>query len=96
MLPKDDLARKIDTTNFEYILPEGSYALKKSNGAAKAANGNKDSKTKLDEYREGLRDYQNAQLSKLGKTVNPLRSRLIRFLHIKACSNEIRVFFFQF
>lgn len=66
MLPKDEVARKIDTTSFEYVLPEGSYALnKKNNGSPKP--GVKDAKAKLDEYREGLRDFQNAQIPKLGK-----------------------------
>lgn len=68
MIPKDEAARKIDSANFKYILPEGSYALnnKKSNGASKVAN-TKDSKSKMDEYRDGLRDYQNGQILKLGK-----------------------------
>lgn len=68
MIPKDEAARKIDSINFEYILPEGSYSLnnKKNNGAAKAAT-TKDTKSKLDEYRDGLRDYQNGQILKLGK-----------------------------
>lgn len=66
MLPKDEQARKIDMSTFEYVLPEGSYAPnKKGNGTPKTAV--KDAKAKLDEYRESLRDFQNAQIAKLGK-----------------------------
>lgn len=58
------MARKIDSIPFDYILPDGP-APKKSNGAAKT-NG-KETKSKLDEYKEGLRDFQNGQITKLGK-----------------------------
>lgn len=93
MLPKDDVARKIDTINFEYILPEGSYTMKKTNGASKA-NGNKESKSKLDEYREGLRDYQNAQISKLGKLSIWFGAETSPPLFLAATySNEIRYLF---
>lgn len=61
---KDEMARKIDSIPFDYILPDGP-APKKSNGAAKT-NG-KETKSKLDEYKEGLRDFQNGQITKLGK-----------------------------
>lgn len=60
---KDELARKIDSIPFDYILPDGP-ALKKANGASKS-NG-KETKSKLDEYKEGLRDFQNGQIAKLG------------------------------
>lgn len=70
VIAKDESARKIDTTSFEYILPDGPAVSKKTNGNSKG-NG-KETKSKLDEYREGLRDYQNGQISKLGKfeTIN--------------------------
>lgn len=57
---KDDAVRKIDTHSFQYILTEGP-PVKKSNGASPV---NKD-KNKLDEYKESLRDFQVAQISKL-------------------------------
>ncbi|GAB0096149.1 Tripeptidyl-peptidase 2 [Sergentomyia squamirostris] len=57
---KDELGRKVDTVPFQYVLIEGQ-ALKK------AANGTvaKETKSKLEEYKEGLRDYQNSMLPKL-------------------------------
>lgn len=61
---KDELARKVDVNNFDYILPDGPSVSKK-NGSSKS-NG-KETKSKLDEYKEGLRDYQNSQISKLGE-----------------------------
>lgn len=66
---KDETARKIDQINFEYILPDGP-AVAKKNGASKA--NNKEGKSKYDEYLEGLRDYQNGQISKLGTILNAL------------------------
>lgn len=62
---KDETARKIDTIQFDYILPDGPAVVKKNNGAAKAAGANKD-KSKYDEYLESLRDYQTSQIAKLG------------------------------
>lgn len=62
---KDEHARKIDVHCFDYILPDGPPVANKKNGTAKT-NG-KEVKSKLDEYKEGLRDYQNGQISKLGK-----------------------------
>lgn len=61
---KDEQARKIDAIQFDYVLPDGP-ANKKSNGSSKS-NG-KETKSKLDEYKENLRDYQNGQIWKLGK-----------------------------
>lgn len=61
---KDETARKIDQIPFEYVLPDGPAVVKK-NGSPKT--NNKEGKSKFDEYLEGLRDYQNGQISKLGK-----------------------------
>lgn len=55
---KDELGRKVDTVSFQYILIEGPLA-KKPNGCAK------ENKSKLEEYKEGLRDYQNGMIPKL-------------------------------
>ena len=55
---KDELGRKVDTHNFQYILTEGP-TIKKANGAPK------DVKSKTDEYKEGLRDYQCQMIAKL-------------------------------
>lgn len=63
---KDETARKIDQIPFEYVLPDGPAVVKK-NGSPKS--NNKEGKSKYDEYLEGLRDYQNGQISKLGKTL---------------------------
>lgn len=60
---KDETARKIDQITFDYILPDGPAVVKK-NGSSKS--NNKEGKSKYDEYLEGLRDYQNGQISKLG------------------------------
>lgn len=57
--PKEEFGRKVDTHVFQYILTEGSVA--------KKTNGNKETKSKLDEYKEGLRDFQNSMISKLGQ-----------------------------
>lgn len=59
--PKDEFGRKVDTHVFQYILTDGPAA-KKTNGMA-----SKETKSKLDEYKEGLRDFQNSMISKLGK-----------------------------
>lgn len=59
ILAKDELGRKVDTYYFQYILTEGP-AVKKPNGVAP-----KDSKSKQDEYKEGLRDYQCQMIPKL-------------------------------
>ena len=56
---KDELGRKVDTYPFQYILTEGP-AVKKANGG-----GPKDTKSKLEEYKEGLRDYQCQMIPKL-------------------------------
>lgn len=58
---KDDAARKVDTHTFQYILTEGPPV--KKNGNASPAN--KEQKSKLDEYKESLRDFQIQQLAKL-------------------------------
>lgn len=67
---KDETARKIDLINFEYILPDGPAVVKKNNGSPKAVGANKEAKSKYDEYVEALRDYQTAQISKLGAYLN--------------------------
>lgn len=56
---KDELGRKVDTQAFQYILFEGPAAKKSNGGAAK------ESKTKTEEYKEGLRDYQCQMIAKL-------------------------------
>lgn len=56
---KDESARKVDAYLFKYILTEGP-AVKKPNGTPK------DNKNKLDEFKEGLRDYQIGMIPKLG------------------------------
>lgn len=61
---RDESIRKIDQISFDYILPDGP-AVAKKNGSSKA--NNKEGKSKYDEYLEGLRDYQNGQISKIGK-----------------------------
>lgn len=66
---KDETARKIDQINFEYVLPDGPAVVKKTNGSPKAVTANKEAKSKYDEYVEGLRDYQTAQISKLGSYI---------------------------
>jgi tripeptidyl-peptidase II len=63
-LAKEEAGRKIDTNVFQYILSEGPAVKKTSNGAGKD-NG----KSKSDEYKEGLRDYQNNMIPKLGRFV---------------------------
>lgn len=62
---KDDVARKVDVHSFDYILPDGPAAPSKKNGSPKS-NG-KETKSKLEEYKESLRDFQNSQIPKLGK-----------------------------
>lgn len=59
ILAKDELGRKVDINNFQYIITEGP-AVKKSNGG----NPIKDVKSKSDEYKEGLRDYQCQMIAK--------------------------------
>lgn len=56
---KEEMGRKVDTHNFQYIITEGP-AVKKANGGAP-----KETKSKLDEYKEGLRDYQCQMIAKL-------------------------------
>ena len=55
---KDDFGKKVDIYNFQYLLIEG--------GLKKPSNGTKDTtKSKQDEYKEGLRDFQCNQIAKL-------------------------------
>ncbi|XP_055627054.1 tripeptidyl-peptidase 2 isoform X2 [Toxorhynchites rutilus septentrionalis] len=56
---KDELGKKCDTHNFQYILIEGPPV--KKNGSCNS----KDSKSKFEEYSEGLRDYHVSQIPKL-------------------------------
>lgn len=56
---KDEFGRKVDTNNFHYIITEGP-TVKKANGGAP-----KETKSKLEEYKEGLRDYQCQMIAKL-------------------------------
>lgn len=60
IIPKDDLGRKVDINTFQYIIPEGGV-VKKSNGANNSA---KDIKSKSEEYKEGLRDFQCQMIGK--------------------------------
>ncbi|XP_037050800.1 tripeptidyl-peptidase 2 isoform X2 [Bradysia coprophila] len=55
---KDESARKADSYVFKYILTEGP-PIKKANGTPK------ENKNKLDEFKEGLRDYQLGMIPKL-------------------------------
>jgi tripeptidyl-peptidase II len=59
-LAKEEAGRKIDTNVFQYILTEGPAVKKASNGNAKD-NG----KSKADEHKEALRDFQNCQMAKV-------------------------------
>ncbi|XP_058831362.1 tripeptidyl-peptidase 2 [Topomyia yanbarensis] len=56
---KDELGKKCDTHNFQYILIEGPTVKKNGVGSPK------ENKSKFDEYSEGLRDYQVGQIAKL-------------------------------
>ncbi|XP_063705475.1 tripeptidyl-peptidase 2 [Culicoides brevitarsis] len=58
---KDEATRKVDTHHFEYILTEGPAVKKNGNNN----NANKEQKSKFDEYKETLRDFQIQQLAKL-------------------------------
>lgn len=58
---KDDVARKVDTHAFQYILVEGPPVKKNGNNAT----NNKEQKSKFEEYKENLRDFQIQQFSKL-------------------------------
>lgn len=60
---KDDAARKVDTHTFQYILTEGPPVKKNGNNSTNSAN--KEQKSKLDEYKENLRDFQIQQIAKL-------------------------------
>ncbi|XP_055535925.1 tripeptidyl-peptidase 2 [Wyeomyia smithii] len=57
---KDELGKKCDTYNFQYILTEGPTVKKNGN-----STNSKETKSKFEEYSEGLRDYQVAQIAKL-------------------------------
>lgn len=56
---KDEMGRKVDVHNFQYILTEGPAAKKPNGGPPKEV------KSKADEYKEGLRDYQCQMIAKL-------------------------------
>ncbi|KAL1392834.1 hypothetical protein pipiens_012189 [Culex pipiens pipiens] len=58
---KDELGKKCDTHNFQYVLTEGPAV--KKNGTA--GGSPKENKSKFEEYSEGLRDYQVSQIAKL-------------------------------
>lgn len=61
-LAKDETGRKVENIPFKYILTNDGPAAKKSNG-----NNVKDTKSKLEEFTENLRDLKTSALSKLGK-----------------------------
>lgn len=56
---KDEIGRKVEMVDFKYVLTEGPL-VKKSNGNAK------ETKSKLEEFNDGLRDFKNSMISKLG------------------------------
>ncbi|KAG5677346.1 hypothetical protein PVAND_007111 [Polypedilum vanderplanki] len=56
---KDELGRKVDTHTFSYIISEGP-SVKKQNG-----NSPKETKTKMEEYKENLRNLKCDFISKL-------------------------------
>lgn len=62
---RDEAARKIDTFPFQYTLIEGPTVKKATNGNNTTATKNGAEKSKLDEYKENLRDFQIAQIAKL-------------------------------
>lgn len=66
---RDESARKVDVNSFEYILPDSPSVPNKKNGKP---NG-KEAKNKLEEYKEGLRDFQNSQITKLGEPLSGVR-----------------------
>lgn len=67
-LSKDELGRKLEVDNFRYMLTEGP-APKKPNGSPGGnANGKDATRSKFDEYKEGLRDFKVNQIQKLELT----------------------------
>lgn len=58
---KDDAARKVDSHTFKYILTEGPPVKKNGNNST----ANKEQKSKFEEYKENLRDFQIQQIAKL-------------------------------
>lgn len=59
---KDDIGRKVEMVDFKYVLSDGPV-VKKSNGNSSAA---KETKSKLEEFNDGLRDFKNNMIPKLG------------------------------
>lgn len=59
ILPKDELGRKVDVHKFTYIITEGPLVKKNGNSPPK------ETKTKMDEYKEGLRNYKCDFIAKL-------------------------------
>lgn len=60
---KEEFGKKVDVHNFKYIFNEAASP-KKPNG-----NSAKENKSKLEEYKEALRDFQNSMITKLGNTI---------------------------
>lgn len=58
-LAKDDYGKKVDTHTFSYIITEGP-TVKKNNGSPP-----KENKTKMEEYKEGLRNFKCDFIAKL-------------------------------
>jgi tripeptidyl-peptidase II len=56
---KDELGRKVDTHNFTYVLTEGPTVKKNGNAPAK------ETKSKMEEYKEGLRNLKCDYVAKL-------------------------------
>lgn len=59
ILSKDELGRKVDVHKFTYVISEGPIV--KKNGSSPP----KETKTKMDEYKEGLRNYKCDFIAKL-------------------------------
>lgn len=58
ILAKDELGRKVDVHNFTYIISEGPIV--KKNGSSP-----KETKTKMEEYKEGVRNFKTDFIAKL-------------------------------
>lgn len=65
---KEELAKKVDVNPFQYMLIEGP-GVKKSNGSTGNASGSTSpgakEKTKMDEYKESLKEFQSNAIAKL-------------------------------
>jgi tripeptidyl-peptidase-2 len=74
---KDEISRKSDCSNFQYILYDAPSTKKSNGNTSSSTNGSgatgagsnptKETKSKLDEYKEGLRDFQVGMIAKLDR-----------------------------